>query len=189
MREARQLRAAARAATRSAARRPTPAINDLWLQERGHLLPVRRHVHGRQRRRHRRLRGADAPPHLVHDKEARAWYFHRFDEGPWVRKPVEQYEMLRSLRAFLQWRVGDSIILAEANVLPEADMEYFGKDGDRSWPRRTRGRSPARSRPPCTGPRPPSGVSSCATTTSWTWAGDGARAGRSGAEVHRLIYW
>src|SRR5207245_4028864 len=30
MREARQLRAAARAATRSAARRPTPAINDLW---------------------------------------------------------------------------------------------------------------------------------------------------------------
>jgi maltose alpha-D-glucosyltransferase/alpha-amylase len=39
--------------------------------------------------------------------------------------------MLRSLRAFLQWRVGDSIILAEANVLPETDMEYFGKDGDR----------------------------------------------------------
>src|SRR5712664_2316884 len=64
MREARQLRAAARAATRSAARRPTPAINDLWLQERGHLLPVRRHVHVRQRRRHRRLRGADAPPRL-----------------------------------------------------------------------------------------------------------------------------
>ena len=26
---------------------------------------------------------------------------------------------------------GDSIILAEANVLPETDMEYFGKDGDR----------------------------------------------------------
>jgi len=109
-----------------------------------------------------------------YDKEARAWYFHRFydfqpdlntsnpnvqaeilkimgfwiqlgvsgfrmdavpfviaTKGPRVRKPVEQYEMLRSLRAFLQWRVGDSIILAEANVLPETDMEYFGKDGDR----------------------------------------------------------
>jgi maltose alpha-D-glucosyltransferase/alpha-amylase len=35
------------------------------------------------------------------------------------------------LREFLQWRVGDSIILAEANVLPHTDMEYFGKDGDR----------------------------------------------------------
>ncbi len=52
-------------------------------------------------------------------------------KGPRVGKPVEQYEMLRALRAFLQWRVGDSIILAEANVLPETDMEYFGKDGDR----------------------------------------------------------
>ena len=26
---------------------------------------------------------------------------------------------------------GDAIILAEANVLPETDMEYFGDDGDR----------------------------------------------------------
>ena len=39
--------------------------------------------------------------------------------------------MLRSLREFLQWRAGDSIILAEANVLPETDMECFGEDGDR----------------------------------------------------------
>jgi len=52
-------------------------------------------------------------------------------KGPKVRKPVEQYDMLRSLREFLQWRQGDSIILAEANVLPETDMEYFGADGDR----------------------------------------------------------
>src|SRR5262249_55552080 len=43
----------------------------------------------------------------------------------------EQYDMLRSLREFLQWRVGDSIILAEANVLPRTDMQYFGEDGDR----------------------------------------------------------
>ena len=52
-------------------------------------------------------------------------------KGPRVKKPVEQYDMLRSLREFLQWREGDSIILAEANVLPETDMEYFGEDGDR----------------------------------------------------------
>jgi maltose alpha-D-glucosyltransferase / alpha-amylase len=108
------------------------------------------------------------------DKEAGAWYFHRFydfqpdlntssphvqaeilkimgfwiqlgvsgfrmdavpfiiaTKGPQVRKPVEQYDMLRSFREFLQWRKGDAIILAEANVLPETDMEYFGRDGDR----------------------------------------------------------
>jgi maltose alpha-D-glucosyltransferase/alpha-amylase len=52
-------------------------------------------------------------------------------KGPKVRKPVEQYDMLRFLREFLQWRKGDSIILAEANVLPKTDMEYFGDDGDR----------------------------------------------------------
>jgi len=52
-------------------------------------------------------------------------------KGPRVKKPVEQYDMLRSLREFLQWREGAAIILAEANVLPESDMEYFGEDGDR----------------------------------------------------------
>jgi maltose alpha-D-glucosyltransferase/alpha-amylase len=52
-------------------------------------------------------------------------------KGPKVAKPVEQYDMLRSLREFLQWRQGDSIILAEANVLPKTDMEYFGRAGDR----------------------------------------------------------
>jgi maltose alpha-D-glucosyltransferase/alpha-amylase len=39
--------------------------------------------------------------------------------------------MLRTFREFLQWREGDSIILAEANVLPETDLEYFGDDGER----------------------------------------------------------
>ena len=48
-----------------------------------------------------------------------------------MKKPVEQYDMLRAFREFLQWREGDAIILAEANVLPETDMEYFGRDGDR----------------------------------------------------------
>jgi maltose alpha-D-glucosyltransferase/alpha-amylase len=52
-------------------------------------------------------------------------------KGPKVAKPVGQYDMLRSLREFLQWRQGDSIILAEANVLPKTDMEYFGRAGDR----------------------------------------------------------
>jgi maltose alpha-D-glucosyltransferase / alpha-amylase len=52
-------------------------------------------------------------------------------KGPGVRKPVEQYDMLRLMREFLQWRQGDSIILAEANVLPETNMEYFGRAGDR----------------------------------------------------------
>jgi len=52
-------------------------------------------------------------------------------KGPKVRKPEEQYDMLRRFREFLQWRQGDCIVLAEANVLPETDMEYFGRDGDR----------------------------------------------------------
>jgi maltose alpha-D-glucosyltransferase/alpha-amylase len=108
------------------------------------------------------------------DKEAGAWYFHRFydfqpdlntsnprvqaeilkimgfwiqlgvsgfrmdavpfvisSKGAKVRKPIEQYDMLRSFREFLQWRQGNAIILAEANVLPETDMEYFGDDGER----------------------------------------------------------
>jgi maltose alpha-D-glucosyltransferase / alpha-amylase len=110
----------------------------------------------------------------TYDKEAKAWYFHRFydfqpdlntsnprvqaeilkimgfwiqlgvsgfrmdavpfiiaTKGAKVKTPVEQYDMLRSFREFLQWRQGNAIILAEANVLPETDMEYFGDDGDR----------------------------------------------------------
>ena len=108
------------------------------------------------------------------DKEAGAWYFHRFydfqpdlntsnprvqaeilkimgfwvqlgvsgfrmdavpfviaTKGAKVRTPVQQYDMLRSLREFLQWRQGNAIILAEANVLPDTDMRYFGEEGDR----------------------------------------------------------
>ncbi len=110
----------------------------------------------------------------TYDKEAKAYYFHRFydfqpdldtanphvqaeilkimgfwiqlgvsgfrmdavpfviaEKGADVKKPRERFEMLRSFREFLQWRKGDSIILAEANVLPETDMDYFGEDGDR----------------------------------------------------------
>src|SRR4051812_17496642 len=52
-------------------------------------------------------------------------------KGPKVGKPEEQYDMLRAFREFLQWRQGDCIILAEANVLPDTDMDYFGDDGER----------------------------------------------------------
>ncbi len=52
-------------------------------------------------------------------------------KGPTVKKPKEQFDMLRSFREFLQWRKGDCIILAEANVLPDTDMDYFGDDGER----------------------------------------------------------
>ncbi|WP_022719582.1 alpha-amylase family protein [Rhodopseudomonas sp. B29] len=52
-------------------------------------------------------------------------------KGPQVRKPVEQFDMLRTFREFLQWRKGDAIILAEANVRPKDDLQYFGDDGDR----------------------------------------------------------
>jgi maltose alpha-D-glucosyltransferase/alpha-amylase len=52
-------------------------------------------------------------------------------KGANVKTPREQYDMLRTLREFLQWRQGDSIILAEANVLPDTDMQYFGADGER----------------------------------------------------------
>lgn len=52
-------------------------------------------------------------------------------KGAQVKTPVEQYDMLRMFREFLQWRQGDAIILAEANVLPDTDMQYFGHAGER----------------------------------------------------------
>jgi maltose alpha-D-glucosyltransferase / alpha-amylase len=63
----------------------------------------------------------------------------RMDAVPFViakkgashKRVVEQYDMLRMFREFLQWRQGEAIILAEANVLPNTDLEYFGDDGDR----------------------------------------------------------
>lgn len=109
-----------------------------------------------------------------YDKEAKAYYFHRFydfqpdlntanpdvqaeilkimgfwlqlgvygfrmdavpfviaEKGADVSKPREQYDMLRTFSQFLTWRDGEAIILAEANVLPGTDMEYFGASGER----------------------------------------------------------
>ena len=45
--------------------------------------------------------------------------------------PRKDFEMLHLLRDFLQWRRRDAIMLAEANVPPEENMQYFGEDGDR----------------------------------------------------------
>src|SRR5437763_15730201 len=53
------------------------------------------------------------------------------EKGPTESEPKERYEMLRGFREFLSWRKGDSITLAEANVLPDTDLEYFGKAGER----------------------------------------------------------
>lgn len=53
------------------------------------------------------------------------------EKGPNIRVPTEQYEILRTFREFLSWRQGDAIILAEANVLPNTDMDYFGDAGER----------------------------------------------------------
>jgi maltose alpha-D-glucosyltransferase/alpha-amylase len=62
----------------------------------------------------------------------------RMDAIPFViqtkgadKRHNEQYRMLRELREFLQWRRGDAMILAEANVTPAQSMNYFGEDGDR----------------------------------------------------------
>ena len=52
-------------------------------------------------------------------------------KGPQVTKPKEQYDILRRFREFLQWRQGDLIVLAEANVLPDTDLDYFGRAGER----------------------------------------------------------
>lgn len=53
------------------------------------------------------------------------------EKGADIAKPREQYEMLRSFSEFLSWREGDAVILGEANVLPDTDMEYFGDAGER----------------------------------------------------------
>lgn len=39
---------------------------------------------------------------------------------------VDPYNYLREFREFLQWRQGDSILLAEANVTPDKAPNYFG---------------------------------------------------------------
>jgi maltose alpha-D-glucosyltransferase / alpha-amylase len=52
-------------------------------------------------------------------------------KGADVTRPTEQYDMLRAFSEFLTWRKGEGIILAEANVLPNTDLKYFGDSGER----------------------------------------------------------
>jgi maltose alpha-D-glucosyltransferase/alpha-amylase len=60
----------------------------------------------------------DAVPFLIEKK------------GAGVERQVD-YNLLKEMRDFLQWRSGDAIMLAEANVPPAESKEYFGADGDR----------------------------------------------------------
>jgi maltose alpha-D-glucosyltransferase/alpha-amylase len=53
------------------------------------------------------------------------------EKGASLTANTEQYDMLRVFREFLSWRQGEAIILAEANVLPNSDMKYFGSSGER----------------------------------------------------------
>ena len=42
----------------------------------------------------------------------------------------QDFGLLKEMRDFLQWRTGDAILLAEANVPPDESMRYFGDEGD-----------------------------------------------------------
>src|SRR3546814_5012768 len=53
------------------------------------------------------------------------------EDGIDVDDPEPAYEMLRDIRALAQWRTGDSVLLAEANITPDAARKYFGESGDR----------------------------------------------------------
>ena len=53
------------------------------------------------------------------------------EKGADITRPQEHYDMLRSFSQFLTWREGEAIILAEANVLPDTDLKYFGSAGER----------------------------------------------------------
>jgi maltose alpha-D-glucosyltransferase/alpha-amylase len=60
----------------------------------------------------------DAVPFLIEKK------------GPGVEHQMD-FNLLKEMREFLQWRSAEAIMLAEANVPPEESLEYFGAEGDR----------------------------------------------------------
>jgi maltose alpha-D-glucosyltransferase / alpha-amylase len=43
----------------------------------------------------------------------------------------QDFTLLKEMRDFLQWRSGEAILLAEANVPPDESMKYFGEEGER----------------------------------------------------------
>jgi maltose alpha-D-glucosyltransferase/alpha-amylase len=60
----------------------------------------------------------DAVPFLIEKK------------GPNVERE-QDYLLLKEMRDFLQWRSGEAVMLAEANVPPDESMNYFGEEGER----------------------------------------------------------
>jgi maltose alpha-D-glucosyltransferase/alpha-amylase len=60
----------------------------------------------------------DAVPFLIEKK------------GPGVEHQLD-YDFLKAMRTFLQWRSGEAILLAEANVPPDESLQYFGEEGER----------------------------------------------------------
>nr|WP_211112398.1 alpha-amylase family protein [Azospirillum sp. SYSU D00513] len=52
-------------------------------------------------------------------------------EGAQVVQQEERFDLLRTFREFVQWRKGDALLLAEANIEPKGNMEYFGQHGER----------------------------------------------------------
>jgi maltose alpha-D-glucosyltransferase/alpha-amylase len=60
----------------------------------------------------------DAVPFLIEKK------------GPGVEHQMD-FNLLKEMREFLQWRSSEAIMLAEANVPPDESLEYFGSEGDR----------------------------------------------------------
>lgn len=53
------------------------------------------------------------------------------EEGINLKDPQPAYGLLRDLRALAQWRKGDAVLLAEANIPAEQALQYFGDDGER----------------------------------------------------------
>jgi maltose alpha-D-glucosyltransferase/alpha-amylase len=59
----------------------------------------------------------DAVPFLIEKKGANV-------------EPQQDFSLLKEMRDFLQWRSGEAILLAEANVPPDESLKYFGDEGD-----------------------------------------------------------
>ncbi|MCU1278335.1 MAG: trehalose synthase [bacterium] len=53
------------------------------------------------------------------------------DKGPNLPRHRAHYDMLRELREFVSWRRGDAVMIAEANITPSVDLQYFGDQGER----------------------------------------------------------
>ncbi|WP_338242540.1 alpha-amylase family protein [Aurantiacibacter hainanensis] len=53
------------------------------------------------------------------------------ENGINVKDPEPAFGFLRRLREFAQWRKGDAVFLAEANIPPQDCLRYFGEAGDR----------------------------------------------------------